>query len=257
MKAILSESLRLNALIIGANRGIGLGFTESLLEDERVSRIIATFREEKTAKALKGLKKLHDDRLLTVKADVTDASSLDSAFKEIKGHVDVLDLVIYCAGLLHDDELSPEKSLSDINSQNLLRSFQVNSIGAVLSARYLTSLFKRDRPSIFACLSARVGSIGDNRLGGWYGYRASKAALNMFVKTISVEYSRCCPNTVVVSLHPGTTDTRLSKPFQRNVPEAQLSTIQETVGLLSNVLANLTLKDSGKFLSWDGTEVPW
>ncbi len=111
--------------------------------------------------------------------------------------------------------------------------------------------------SIFASISAKVGSIEDNRLGGWYGYRASKAALNMFLKTIAIEYSRRCPKTIVVALHPGTTDTRLSQPFQKNVPPEKLFPVSKTVNLLLEVLAGLKLADSGEFFSWDGSRLPW
>jgi len=189
--------------------------------------------------------------------DVTDEALMDSAFQEIGERVRELHLAVYSVGMLHEDSLSPEKSLRDVNAENLLRSFQVNSVGAVLAAKHLASLFKRDTPSIFAGISAKVGSIGDNRLGGWYGYRASKAALNMFLKTVAIEYRRRCPGTIVVSLHPGTTDTRLSKPFQSNVPDRQLSTVEETVELLADVMAGLSIEDSGQFFSWDGSRLPW
>jgi len=133
----------------------------------------------------------------------------------------------------------------------------VNSIGAVLLAKHLMPLLRHKEGSIFASISAKVGSIGDNRLGGWYGYRASKAALNMFLKTISIEYSRRCPKTIVVALHPGTTDTRLSQPFQKNVPPGKLFPVEKTVNLLLDVLASLKLADSGEFFSWDGSRLPW
>jgi NAD(P)-dependent dehydrogenase (short-subunit alcohol dehydrogenase family) len=111
--------------------------------------------------------------------------------------------------------------------------------------------------SIFAGISAKVGSIGDNHLGGWYGYRASKAPLNMFMGTVAIEYSRRCPKTIVVTLHPGTTDTNLSKPFQKNVPPEKLFPVERTVNQLLAVLEELTIEDSGHFFSWDGTRLPW
>ena len=153
--------------------------------------------------------------------------------------------------------LLPEKSLRQINAENLIYSFQVNSIGAVLLAKHLMPLFKKSQRSVFASISAKVGSIGDNRLGGWYGYRASKSALNMFLKTTAIEYSRRCPKTIVVALHPGTTDTRLSAPFQKNVPPGKLFPVEHTVDLLSKVIAGLEQKDSGEFFSWDGSKLPW
>ena len=166
-------------------------------------------------------------------------------------------MVIYCVGVLHNQNLSPEKSLRQINPENLIYSFQVNSIGAVLLAKHLMPLFNKTERSIFASISAKVGSIGDNRLGGWYGYRASKAALNMFLKTTAIEYNRRCPKTIVVALHPGTTDTRLFQPFQKNVPTGKLFPVEKTVHLLSQVISNLEQKDSGEFFSWDGSQLPW
>ena len=144
-----------------------------------------------------------------------------------------------------------------INSDNLLRYFQINSIGAILLAKHIMSLLRHKEDSIFANISAKVGSIGDNRLGGWYGYRASKAALNMFVKTISIEYSRRCPKTIVVALHPGTTDTRLSQPFQKNVPPEKLFSVERTVTQLLSVMSGLDISNSGEFFSWDGQNLPW
>jgi NAD(P)-dependent dehydrogenase (short-subunit alcohol dehydrogenase family) len=118
-------------------------------------------------------------------------------------------------------------------------------------------LLRHKERSIFATISAKVGSIGDNRLGGWYGYRASKTALNMFMRTVAIEYSRRCPKNIVVTLHPGTTDTRLSKPFQKNVPPEKLFSVDRTVTQLLTVMENLEEGDSGQFFSWDGSRLPW
>ncbi len=252
---MLKDLQEINALVVGASRGIGLGFVRSLLGDERVRRIYGTFRQPTTARDLLALQS--DERLSCLKVDVTDESQIASALQQVRDQSRVVHLAVYCVGILHEGELSPEKSLRDLDAEKLLYSFHVNSIGAALTAKHLAPLFGRDTPSLFASISAKVGSIGDNRLGGWYGYRASKAALNMFVKTIAIEYRRRCPKTIVVALHPGTTDTRLSKPFQANVPETQLSSVEETVHLLSGVMAQLELKDSGEFYSWDGSRLPW
>jgi NAD(P)-dependent dehydrogenase (short-subunit alcohol dehydrogenase family) len=168
-----------------------------------------------------------------------------------------LDYVIYCVGVLHTADWQPEKSLRHINSQQLLDYFQVNSIGAVLWAKHLQPLFKHSDRSVFASISAKVGSIGDNQLGGWYGYRASKAALNMLVRNISIEYRRMAPGSIVVALHPGTTDTDLSIPFQGNVPPEKLFSPELTVQQLLGVIDRLETKDSGGFFSWDGMPLPW
>ncbi|NET53570.1 MAG: SDR family NAD(P)-dependent oxidoreductase [Merismopedia sp. SIO2A8] len=177
--------------------------------------------------------------------------------EEIHTDGDKLHLVVNCVGLLHEGTLQPEKSLRQINAEQLMQYFQVNSIGAVLLAKHLLPLFQHRDRSIFATISAKIGSIGDNRLGGWYGYRASKAALNMFMRTVAIEYHRKSPQSVVVLLHPGTTDTRLSQPFQRNVPPEKLFTVERTVSQLLAVIKKLDEEDSGGFFSWDGSRLPW
>ena len=246
-----------NALIVGANRGIGLGFVRSLLQQENIAKIYATYRQRATADRLFELEAEFGDRLESLQVDVTVESDIAAVAAHIQKSSKRLHLAIYCVGVLHEGDLTPEKSLRQINPQNLLYSFQVNSIGAVLLAKQLMPLFKKGETSIFASISAKVGSIGDNRLGGWYGYRASKAALNMFLKTTAIEYSRRCPQTIVLALHPGTTDTRLSQPFQKNVPPDKLFAVEHTVNLLSKVIQQADIKDSGKFFNWDGSELPW
>lgn len=254
---MLSEIEQGNALVVGASQGIGLGFVRSLLQQSNIQQIFATYRNPDTAGELLDLASQYGDRLTCLQVDITIEEEISAAIKEIQASVKQLHLAIYSVGVLHDQTLTPEKSLRQINAQNLIYSFQVNSIGAVLLAKHLMPLFNKTEPSIFASISAKVGSIGDNRLGGWYGYRASKAALNMFLKTTAIEYSRRCPKTIVVALHPGTTDTQLSQPFQKNVPTEKLFPVEHTVKLLSQVISGLSLKDSGEFFSWDGTQLPW
>ena len=254
---MLAEINQINALIVGASQGIGFGFVRSLLQQDNIQHIFATYRHPATAQELLALKSQHGDRLQCLQVDITVESQIAAASKKIKESVKQLHLVIYCVGVLHDQNLSPEKSLRQINPENLIYSFQVNSVGAVLLAKHLMPLFNKTERSVFASISAKVGSIEDNRLGGWYGYRASKAALNMFFKTTAIEYSRRCPKTIVVALHPGTTDTRLSQPFQKNVPPGKLFAVEKTVRLLSQVISNLEQKDSGEFFSWDGSQLPW
>ena len=254
---MLTEIDRLNALIVGASQGIGLGFVKALLQRENVERVFATYRSQETSSELFALQQLYGDRLKCLRVDVTQESQIAKAIEQIQTSINELHLAIYCVGVLHEGDLTPEKSLRQINADNLIYSFQVNSIGAVLLAKHLMPLFKKSSRSIFASISAKVGSIGDNRLGGWYGYRASKSALNMFLKTTAIEYSRRCPKTIVVALHPGTTDTKLSKPFQKNVPPDKLFAVEHTVNLLSKVISSLKQQDSGEFFSWDGSKLPW
>jgi NAD(P)-dependent dehydrogenase (short-subunit alcohol dehydrogenase family) len=254
---VLSEIKQANILVVGASQGIGLGFVRSLLQQDRVQYIFATYRNRDTAQELFSLARQYGDRLKCLQVDITVEANIAAAVKQIQESVPQIHIAIYCVGVLHTQNLTPEKSLRQINGSNLIYSFQVNSIGAVLLAKHLMPLFNKNEPSVFACISAKVGSISDNRLGGWYGYRASKAALNMFLKTTAIEYSRRCPKTIVVALHPGTTDTQLSRPFQKNVPTDKLFSVEHTVKLLSQVISGLSLKDSGEFFSWDGTQLPW
>jgi NAD(P)-dependent dehydrogenase (short-subunit alcohol dehydrogenase family) len=244
--------MTITVLVIGASRGIGLEFVRQLLADQNITHLYATYRQSADL-----LQQITDPRLVCLPVDVTIESQIAAATGVIQSEVGRLDLVINCVGLLHSDQVQPEKSLRHIDSDRLLQYFQTNSIGAVLWAKHLQPLFKHPEPSIFASISAKVGSIGDNQLGGWYGYRASKAALNMLMRNVSIEYRRTCPNSIVVLLHPGTTDTELSKPFQANVPEGKLFGVDRTVLQLLRVIHQLKSTDSGKFFNWDGEILPW
>ena len=246
-----------NALIVGASQGIGLGFVKKLLNHSPSTHIYATYRDRESGMGLMELAAKYPDRLVTLAMDITDESQISAGIETIQKQTDKLDYVINCVGILHEGNLAPEKSLRQINAEQLTRYFQVNSIGSILLAKHLLPLFRHGDRNIFASISAKVGSIGDNRLGGWYGYRASKAALNMFMKTASIEYARRAKKTIVVTLHPGTTDTKLSQPFQRNVPAEKLFSVERTVNQLFDVLDNLKQTDSGQFFSWDGSRLPW
>ncbi|MDZ8050190.1 MAG: SDR family NAD(P)-dependent oxidoreductase [Aulosira sp. ZfuVER01] len=255
--SFIDEINQVNALIVGASQGIGLGFVKKLLLDERISKIYTTYRQPDSALELINLGSEHPERLICLSLDITEESQIAEAIQQIHTQVTKLHLVVNCVGLLHDDTLQPEKSLRQINPENLLRYFQINSIGAVLLAKHLLPLFKHGERSVLATISAKIGSISDNQLGGWYGYRASKAALNMFMRTAAIEYGRSSPKTLVVTLHPGTTDTRLSRPFQKNVPAEKLFSIERTVNQLLSVIEQLQEGDSGQFFSWDGSRLPW
>lgn len=247
----------MNALIVGASQGIGLGFVTKLLQDDRFDRVFATYRRREGAMGLFHLQAKYGDRLVCLEVEITDEAQIMAAVEKIRSHVGQLHRAINCVGILHEDDLKPEKSLRHIDADRLMRYFQVNSIGAILLAKHLMPLFKHGARSVFATISAKVGSIGDNQLGGWYGYRASKAALNMLMKTAAIEYGRTCPRAIVVTLHPGTTDTRLSLPFQGNVPAEKLFSVDKTVTQLLTVVDRLNSGDSGQFFSWDGSRLPW
>lgn len=166
-----------------------------------------------------------------------------------------LDIVIVATGMLHDDTIKPEKNLRDLCAEKFLRLFSVNTILPALIIKYFLPRMNHEHRSVFAVLSARVGSISDNRLGGWYAYRASKAALNMIIKNASIEIGRTNKKVIVIGLHPGTVDSNLSKPFQGNVAQEKLFTPDFAVTRMQAVLDSLTPKDSGRCFAWDGQEV--
>lgn len=254
---LLSSPAQANALVVGASQGIGLGFVRRLLQDGRWQRIYATYRTPGRATELLALQKDAPGQLRCLPVDIAEEAQIAAATAQIAAESPQLHLVVSCVGLLHDGSLQPEKSLSQLNSEALLRYFQVNSIGAALLAKHCLPLLKHSSPSVLAAISAKIGSIGDNELGGWYGYRASKAALNMLIKTAAIEYRRKSPKTILALLHPGTTDTRLSKPFQRGVPAERLFAVERTVAQLMGIIEALEEQDSGAFFSWDGSRLPW
>lgn len=186
--------------------------------------------------------------------DITDEASIATAADAVRTGGPI-STVIMATGLLHGDRLGPEKKLDELNGSRLLRLFEVNAIGPALVAKHFLPLLPRRDRGVFAALSARVGSISDNRLGGWYGYRASKAALNMLIRTMAIEVARSRPNAVCVGLHPGTVDTPLSKPYQAGVPSGRLFTTSVSASHLVDVLEQLTPDQSGRCFAWDGREI--
>ncbi len=238
-----------NALVVGANRGLGLELTRQLRE--RGARVFATARVPSAARALAAT------GAEVVALDVEDEASIARAVALVREGTSTLDLVLHVAGLLHDGELQPEKKLDDVAPEHLARSFRVNATGPLLVAKHVHPLLRHERKAVLATLSARVGSIGDNRLGGWYGYRASKAAQNMVVRTVAVELSRKAKNAIVMALHPGTVDTGLSAPFQRNVPPGKLFEVERAARQLLAIVDRADASYHGTFRAWDDTEIPW
>ena len=183
-----------------------------------------------------------------------DYGSEDSIAKaaELATKQKPLDLVIVANGVLHDGDIMPEKGLRELSAEKFHHIFEVNTITPALIAKYFLPKLNRDKISRFAILSARVGSISDNYLGGWYSYRASKAALNMVIKNAAIEINRKNKQAIIVGLHPGTVDSDLSKPFQGNVPDGKLFTPEYSATKLLDVLKNLTPEQTGKCFAWDG-----
>jgi len=245
-------------LIQGASRGIGLEFARQLLREPGVQRLYATCRGPQEAIELAALA-AGDPRLRLLELDVTREESIAAAAASIASEVDRLHLVVNCAGLLHDASggIAPEKRLAEVTPRSLQQAFAVNAFGPLLVAKHFEPLLAHPDRAVYASISARIGSIADNRLGGWYAYRGSKAAQNMFTRTLAVEWRRSRRNVICVALHPGTTDTDLSRPFQSNVPPGKLFAPERTVRQLLEVIDRLDPEDSGRFLAWDGTEIPW
>lgn len=241
----------MNALVIGASQGIGFAILKhlSLLND--VQSIHAVSRVEFECPF---------DKVICHQADSTDPQSVKKVCERIA--IDApFSLVICTIGALHGSQnnvdLSPEKRLEDLDATKLLSYFQTNTIAPANWLKYLLPLTKQAEKSQIVFFTARVASIQDNRLGGWYGYRASKAALNMMIKTAQVEYSRRTKNVELISYHPGTVDTGLSKPFQTNVAEGKLFTAEFTVSQLFSHLAALDIEQAPHYIDWQGQKIPW
>ncbi len=230
------------AVVVGASGGIGKALSVALAD--RGALVHALSRRGVAT----------DARLVPGTIDIEDETSIANAASALRDE-GPLDLVFVATGLLHAAGVVPEKSYRQLSGASFERYFAVNATGPALVAKHFLPLLRKDRASVFAALSARVGSIGDNRLGGWHGYRASKAALNMIVKTLAIELVRTHPLAACVALHPGTVATELSQPFQRGVQPDKLFTAEVAAGHLLDVIAGLSPSDSGGILAWDGTTI--
>jgi len=244
------------ALVQGASGGLGLALVRRLLE-RGAGPVIGSCREPEASGALGDLVASHPDRFETLRLDVCDESSIERAAGALGERGIGLELLVNASGLLHRDALQPEKRLEQVSADGLRRVFEVNAFGPLLVARHFLPLLDHGERTVLANLSARVGSIGDNRLGGWYAYRSSKAALNMMTKTLAIELRRRAPQCVCVALHPGTVDTALSRPFQRGVDGQKLFSPERAARQLLDVIDALTPEDSGGFRAWDGSGIEW
>ena len=235
----------MNALIMGGSGGIGRAFVDYLLKQEEASVIHTTYHQH--------YPDLDEKRVILHRVDVSREAEIENLCSQL----DEIDLCINAVGMLHDPVNGPEKSTRQIDPDFFMKNMTVNALPTLLLAKHITPHFKHRRPAHFATVSARVGSIEENYLGGWYSYRSSKAALNMILKTLSIEWKRSLPNVTVSALHPGTVETRLSGPFQKNVPAGQLFNAAKSVGQMMQVIGQLTPKQSGNFWSFDGEKLPW
>jgi NAD(P)-dependent dehydrogenase (short-subunit alcohol dehydrogenase family) len=235
--------------VIGASGGVGGAIVEALANDTGIARIWATSRNEMERQS---------DRVWPLLLDLTNEITIAQAAGQIAKAGDSLDLIFVATGVLHGGPtLQPEKTWRTLDADALRRVYEINCIGPSLVAKHLLPLLPRDRKAVFAALSARVGSIADNQVGGWHSYRASKAALNMMIRTFAIELARRNPLAVCVGLHPGTVDTELSQPFQRGVPADQLFSTERAADHMLAVIDNLTPQSSGGLFAWDGSAIPF
>ncbi|MEZ8012182.1 MULTISPECIES: SDR family oxidoreductase [Vibrio] len=244
------EQLRLHILVVGGSGGIGFAVVKHLLSE--LSRfdfldvhVDATYHSQQP--------ELENSRLNWHKVDATNEADIEQLSKQFEK----LDWLINCVGMLHTPDLGPEKNLSSIDPEFFLKNISVNTLPSLLLAKHFTPILRTSDNPKFAVVSAKVGSISDNRLGGWYSYRSSKAALNMFIKTMSIEWQRTIKKGTVLALHPGTTDTALSKPFQTNVPEGKLFESSYVAHQLVDIIRTATPDNSGHFYAYDGEQLKW
>ncbi|TKJ65002.1 short-chain dehydrogenase [Pseudomonas viridiflava] len=245
-----------NVLICGASRGIGLALCAALLARDDVAQVWAVAREASTSTGLAKLAEQYGQRLKRVDCDARNEQALEALVSETLEGCEHLHLVISALGILHQDGAKPEKGLAQLTLASMQASFATNTFAPILLLKHLLPLLRK-QPATFAALSARVGSIGDNRLGGWYSYRASKAALNQLLHTASIELKRLNQASTVLAIHPGTTDTELSQPFQANVPEGQLFEPAFSAERIIEVVGAHGPADSGSFWDWDDKPIVW
>ncbi|MBU3562537.1 SDR family NAD(P)-dependent oxidoreductase [Polynucleobacter sp. Tro8-14-1] len=223
-----------SALVIGASGTIGSHFVKLLESDTSCSRVIGIHRNSDHA--------IDYSQPETIEASASSLAELGP-----------FQLIINAIGVLHSEQWMPEKKLDDLNSAQLAEMFNTNTIGPALTIKHFSKVLDQ-KHGVMATLSAKVGSIEDNRLGGWYSYRASKAALNMIIKTASIEFARTKPNIALIALHPGTVKSGLSQPFRgQQIGRDPLEAVTD----MFNVLANVNKEDSGSFLTYSGEKLPW
>jgi NAD(P)-dependent dehydrogenase (short-subunit alcohol dehydrogenase family) len=249
-----------NALIMGASSGIGRAMAEHLAADPGIEMLVLCSRSAGSNAPLLSLQSqlvAAGKQCLLLDVDITDESSLLAMTNQLRKNLQVIDLIVNTVGLLHSKDVAPEKALEHIFLPSMQQVFAVNAYGPILLAQALMPWLKARRPIVFTSLSARVGSISDNRLGGWYSYRASKAAQNQLLKTLAIELARRNPEAIVLALHPGTTDTDLSRPFQANVTQEKLFTPAFVAEHLLQQITQARVEDTGSFIAWDGQRIAW
>ena len=238
--------MKKNVAVIGSSGAIGNAISKILQNNESIETVY-NFSRSTSIKSSKKEKNFF--------IDIENEDSIKRSVKNIPENIK-FDLVFVATGILHDNEdIYPEKSIRDISEVKLKKVLMVNTIGPTLVGKYFIPFLDKNKKNVFAFLSARVGSISDNKIGGWYSYRASKTALNQIIKNFSIEVKRSNPNSIFVGLQPGTVKSNLSKPFEKNVNSSNLFSPEYSAEKLLKVINDLTLKDTGKFFAWNGEEI--
>ncbi len=234
-----------NIVVIGSSGAIGSAFIRNFSELYPDAQIFGFSKSNQTSNI---------NNVKFYEIDYTDENSIATS-AEIASQNASLDLVIVATGILHNNELMPEKSMKELSIAKFQEVILANTVFPAIVGKHFLPKLTKHRRAIFAALSARVGSISDNQVGGWYSYRASKAALNMIIKNLSIEMKMRYRESIIVGLHPGTVDSRLSKPFQSNVPVGKLFTADYSVSKMLEVINTLSPENSGKCYAWDGEEI--
>lgn len=234
-------------MVFGANGGIGNALVHAISKRHPDGHIYAAARRQPETLP---------ENAEFIELELTDEKSIRKAAAACTA-AHGLDLIVVATGMLHQSpDLMPEKTWNEIDPAAFSRSFEINCTAPALVAKHFLPLLAQERRSVFAALGARVGSISDNRLGGWYAYRAAKAALAMVLRSLAIELKRRNPHALCFGLHPGTVDTPLSTPFQSRVPTNQLFSAKRSAGSLLDVISAARPEDSGSVLAWDGTFIP-
>ena len=233
-----------NIVVIGASGSLGKEFVLQLSKKHPNANIYA-FSTNKIEES-ENIKSFEIDYFN--EESIKEASRISTVYGKI-------DILIVSTGILHSKNIFPEKSIGELNPDNLVYLYKSNAVLPAMIFKYFYNKFNDKEKSICVVLSARLGSISDNKLGGWYSYRASKAALNMIIKNSAIETKRINQNAIIIGVQPGTVDSKLSKPFQKNVPKDKLFSPKKSVSLILNILDDLDPIDSGYFFSWDGKKI--
>lgn len=244
----LFDTQGFNAVIAG-NGAIGSAILDNLLQRPNLGRIAVLQRGEHRGAS--------DPRVLRLHIDALEPDTVLDAAEVVQEAFGAIHFLVNTIGTLHNADHQPEKSLKQLNASGMAHAFSINAMLAPLLAQAFSAAMRHKQPALLASLSARVGSITDNELGGWYSYRASKAAHNMLLRTIAREWRISHRNTTVVALHPGTVQSRLSKPFISPNYKNPVLTPQRSATALLQVISQLDTRHSGSFYDWQGEEIPW